>query len=52
MRCLATLLVLLLTVVGCGRAADPPPSAAGVVVNENPGSAGYPLAYVVVCQKL
>ena len=39
MRCLATLLVLLLTVVGCGRAADPPPSAAG-----EPGDTGYPLA--------
>lgn len=38
MRCLATLLVLLFTVVGCGRAADPPPSAAGGV-----GDAGYPL---------
>ena len=37
MRCPATLLVLLLTVVGCGRA-DPPPSAAG-----EPGDAGYPL---------
>lgn len=38
MRCLATLLVLLLTIVGCGRAADPPPSAAG-----EHGVAGYPL---------
>ena len=29
----------------------PPPAKAGVFVDENPGSAGYPIAYVLLCRK-